>query len=96
MESIIQKIKGSAVKENTDLNAVLDQKPHITMDDGADLVSTIHSKRKDLVKNIKGGTEETTLTMVARAQLAGARREAGSRSPTLTMRVPGRSTMCEA
>lgn len=42
------------------INAVLDIKPHITMDDGADLVSTIHQKRKDLAKNIIAGTEETT------------------------------------
>ncbi|MFA5055474.1 MAG: adenosylhomocysteinase [Dehalococcoidia bacterium] len=42
------------------INAVLDTKPNITMDDGADLVSTIHKERKDLIKNIIGGTEETT------------------------------------
>ena len=42
------------------INAVLDKKPNITMDDGADLVSTIHKERKDLLKNIIGGTEETT------------------------------------
>ncbi|MFA5031892.1 MAG: adenosylhomocysteinase [bacterium] len=46
------------------LNQVLDNKPHITMDDGADLVSTIHSKRKELLKNIKGGTEETTTGVI--------------------------------
>jgi len=46
------------------LNAVLDAKPHITMDDGADLVSTIHQKRKDLVKTIIGGTEETTTGVI--------------------------------
>lgn len=42
------------------INAVLDTKPNITMDDGADLVSTVHKERKDLIKNIIGGTEETT------------------------------------
>ncbi len=42
----------------------LDVKPHITMDDGADLVSTIHSNRKDLIKNIIGGTEETTTGVI--------------------------------
>ena len=46
------------------LNNVLDMKPHITMDDGADLVSVIHSKRKDLVKDICGGTEETTTGVI--------------------------------
>lgn len=42
------------------LNAVLDMKPDITMDDGADLVSELHSLRKNEIKKILGGTEETT------------------------------------
>ncbi|MBF0215497.1 MAG: adenosylhomocysteinase [Candidatus Omnitrophica bacterium] len=46
------------------INSVLDMKPHITMDDGADLVSRLHSDRKDLVKNIIGGTEETTTGVI--------------------------------
>ena len=46
------------------INAVLDYKPNITMDDGADLVSTIHSKRKDLAQNILGSTEETTTGVI--------------------------------
>jgi len=46
------------------LNAVLDAKPHLTMDDGADLVSTIHAERKELLKNIIGGTEETATGVV--------------------------------
>ena len=46
------------------LNAVLDNKPHLTMDDGADLVSEIHSKRKDLCKDILAGTEETTTGVI--------------------------------
>jgi adenosylhomocysteinase len=46
------------------INAVLDIKPNITMDDGADLVSTIHSKRKNLVKDIMAGTEETTTGVI--------------------------------
>lgn len=39
---------------------VLDQKPSITLDDGADLVGTAHSKRTETLHNIIGGTEETT------------------------------------
>jgi len=39
---------------------VLDSKPSITLDDGADLVGTLHSKRSELLKDVKGGTEETT------------------------------------
>jgi adenosylhomocysteinase len=38
----------------------IDHKPVITLDDGADLVGTAHSKRPEALKNIKGGTEETT------------------------------------
>ena len=52
------------------VNAVLDIKPHITMDDGADLVSTIHGKRKDLVKGMIGGTEETTTGVIRLRSLA--------------------------
>ncbi|MFH1563656.1 MAG: adenosylhomocysteinase [Nitrospirota bacterium] len=46
------------------LTSVLDYQPNITMDDGADLVSTIHTKRNDLVENIIGGTEETTTGVI--------------------------------
>jgi len=42
------------------MNQVIDYGPEITLDDGADLVSTIHNKRKEALPNIKGGTEETT------------------------------------
>jgi adenosylhomocysteinase len=42
------------------IHKVLDTGPHITMDDGGDLVSTIHSERPELIKNIIAGTEETT------------------------------------
>jgi len=46
------------------IEKVLDYKPVITLDDGADLVGTLHSKRTDLLKNVKGGTEETTTGVV--------------------------------
>lgn len=46
------------------LRAVLDHKPQITMDDGADLVSTIHRERRDLLPGIIGGTEETTTGVI--------------------------------
>ena len=49
------------------LNNVLDMKPDITMDDGADLVGELHSKRLNQTKTILGGTEETT-TGVTRLQ----------------------------
>jgi adenosylhomocysteinase len=46
------------------LNRVLDSKPQITMDDGADLVSLIHSERPDLLKTIYAGQEETTTGVI--------------------------------
>jgi len=42
------------------VNKVIDHNPLITLDDGADLVSTIHLKRSEVLKNVRGGTEETT------------------------------------
>jgi len=42
------------------IERAIDQKPLITLDDGADLVGTIHSKRTEVLSAIKGGTEETT------------------------------------
>ncbi|MBN2467465.1 MAG: adenosylhomocysteinase [Deltaproteobacteria bacterium] len=52
------------------INAVLDQRPRITMDDGADLVSTIHAQRVDLIENILGGTEETTTGIIRLRSMA--------------------------
>ena len=46
------------------IRAALDHKPHITMDDGADLVSTIHKSRRELLEDILGGTEETTTGVI--------------------------------
>jgi len=46
------------------INSVLDTKPNITMDDGADLVSTIHMRRQDLVPEVLGGSEETTTGVI--------------------------------
>lgn len=46
------------------LNQVLDLKPHLTMDDGADLVSEIHKNRTNLIETIIGGTEETTTGVI--------------------------------
>lgn len=46
------------------INSVLNFRPNITLDDGADLIATIHKKRKDLLNNIIGGTEETTTGVI--------------------------------
>jgi adenosylhomocysteinase len=46
------------------VNKVIDHTPAITMDDGADLVSTLHSKRTENLKTVKGGSEETTTGVI--------------------------------
>ncbi len=46
------------------IKAALEHKPHLTMDDGADLVSTIHKDYRDLLSVIIGGTEETTTGVI--------------------------------
>ncbi len=46
------------------IHAALDHKPHITMDDGADLVGTIHKDRRELLDEVVGGTEETTTGVI--------------------------------
>ncbi len=52
------------------LRATLDAKPTITMDDGADLVSTIHKDYKELMNTIVGGTEETTTGVIRLRSMA--------------------------
>lgn len=57
--------RGQTTKEYYScINEVLDFKPDITLDDGADLVGTLHSERKKEVEDVKGGTEETTTGLV--------------------------------
>ncbi len=46
------------------IHAALDNRPHLTMDDGADLVSTLHKDRRELLPGVIGGTEETTTGVV--------------------------------
>jgi adenosylhomocysteinase len=52
------------------INATLDTKPNLTMDDGADLVTTIFSQRPDLIPDIIGGTEETTTGVIRLKSMA--------------------------
>ena len=64
-------IKGENRKTYYDhINAALDSTPHVTMDDGADLVSTVHAKRTQLVKGMIGGTEETTTGVIRLRDMA--------------------------
>ncbi len=46
------------------IHAALDHKPQVTMDDGADLVSTLHKDRRELLPGVAGGTEETTTGVI--------------------------------
>ena len=46
------------------IGAALDHRPHITMDDGADLVNELHTKRTELLADVIGGTEETTTGVI--------------------------------
>jgi len=52
------------------IHTVLDARPHYTMDDGADLVSILHSERNDLIKDVRGGTEETTTGIIRLKSMA--------------------------
>ena len=52
------------------INAVLDTRPQYTMDDGADLVSILHSERQALLRNVRGGTEETTTGIIRLRSMA--------------------------
>ncbi len=54
------------------INAVIDLKPMYTMDDGADLVSTLHSERKKSLEFVRGGTEETTTGIIRLRSMADA------------------------
>jgi adenosylhomocysteinase len=54
------------------IKAALDHKPHMTMDDGADLVSTLHKDRTELIPGVIGGTEETTTGVIRLRAMAKA------------------------
>ncbi len=57
--------KGESNEEYyANLNAVLDIRPDFVIDDGADLITILHTTRRDLLGNVKGGNEETTTGVV--------------------------------
>src|SRR5438309_7580824 len=64
------------------INAVLDHKPNMTMDDGCDLVSTIHTSRTELIPDIIGGMEETTTGVI---RLRSMERDGVLRFPVLAV-----------
>ncbi|MGA7676998.1 MAG: adenosylhomocysteinase [Dehalococcoidia bacterium] len=56
------------------INSALEHKPQLTVDDGADLVSTAHREKTQLLKNIIGGTEETTTGVIRLRNMADERK----------------------
>ena len=52
------------------IQSAIEHQPQLTMDDGADVVSTLHAKRKDLLKHVLGGTEETTTGVIRLRSMA--------------------------
>ena len=64
------------------ISAALDHKPSITLDDGADLVSTIHKERTELIDGVLGGTEETTTGVIRLTAMA---REGKLRYPIIAV-----------
>jgi adenosylhomocysteinase len=52
------------------INSVLDHRPHLTMDDGADLVSLLHKERQEQIDEVIGGTEETTTGVIRMRAMA--------------------------
>ena len=71
-------IPTSAIKGEDDatyyshINTAIDNKPQLTVDDGADLVTTLHSKRREMLGDVIGGTEETTTGVIRLRSMAEA------------------------
>ncbi len=64
------------------INTALDQEPQITVDDGADLVTTLHTERSNLIDNVIGGTEETTTGVI---RLRSLERSGGLKYPIIAV-----------
>jgi adenosylhomocysteinase len=64
------------------INAALDHRPQLTLDDGADLVGELHSHRADLLDEVRGGTEETTTGVIRLRAMAA---EGALRYPILAV-----------
>ena len=71
------------------IDAALDHAPHVTMDDGADLVARLHTSRRELLPGVLGGTEETTTGVIRLRALAESGGSPTRSSPSTT---PRRST----
>ncbi len=64
------------------LNAVVDSRPQLTMDDGCDLVALLHKERRDMLEGVKGGTEETTTGVI---RLKGMMKDGALRYPIIAV-----------
>jgi len=64
------------------INTALDNKPQLTVDDGADLVTTLHTQRQDLISDVIGGTEETTTGVI---RLRSLEKAGGLRYPIIAV-----------
>ncbi len=64
------------------IDTALDNKPQLTVDDGADLVTTLHTQRSDLISDVIGGTEETTTGVI---RLRSLERAGGLRYPIIAV-----------
>jgi adenosylhomocysteinase len=64
------------------INAALDNKPQLTVDDGADLVTTLHTQRQELISDVIGGTEETTTGVI---RLRSLEKAGGLRYPIIAV-----------
>ncbi len=62
--------------------AAVEHQPHVTMDDGCDLVTTLHTERQDALGNVRGGTEETTTGVIRLRAMA---REGVLRYPVIAV-----------
>jgi len=72
-EMPVYAIKGETnAQYNSHLDSVLNIKPHITMDDGMDLVAMLHTQRSELLGEVVGGTEETTTGVIRLRAMAAA------------------------
>ncbi|MBA7603340.1 Adenosylhomocysteinase [subsurface metagenome] len=54
------------------ISTAIDHRPQLTVDDGADLVATLHTKRQEMMANVIGGTEETTTGVIRLRSMAAA------------------------
>jgi len=64
------------------INTALGNRPQLTVDDGADLVTTLHTKRSDLISSVIGGTEETTTGII---RLRSLERAGGLKYPIIAV-----------